>query len=383
MDLRHFFEPVKPQDFADINTWKSGNVGNSITMHSEDDIPDLQNGDLVLLGIKTSPDDDGPDWIRKFFYKLKMNGSSARLLDVGNFMLDKNDDTKVKALTFALSELLDQGVCPMIVGGSQEVTYLNYQAYESLDQMVNLVVIDKQIDFSYQEESRLKPDTFLQNILLSDHSYLFNMSLLGLQHYLTGDERIGTFHDMYFDLYRLGQIRDNFHNIEPIIRHGDFLSFDLSSIRQSDAPGNNNPSPNGFYGEEACTLAKFAGLSENISSMGFHEYNSAFDREGQTAQLTAQMLWHLMAGYMARQQEHPRENEEAFYKYITTLKEQAYQIVFFKSKKTDRWWMEVPIDMQNPHFQSQALIPCAYDDYIAATRDEIPERWWHALQKLS
>ncbi len=383
MDLHQFFEPVDVSTFSEGQAFSEESFANSISIHQKGPAPTIGQGDLCLIGIKTSPEDQGPDWVRKFLYELKLTDNNAKLIDSGNYFLDKNDDLKVKEFIFALSEILDVGACPILIGGSQEITYLNYLAYESLDQMVNLVMVDSRIDFANQEETRLKPDTFLQNILLKDPSYLFNLSMLGLQHYFVGNQLTETFHDMYFDLYRLGQIRENFRDIEPVIRHGDFLSFDIGSIRQGDAPGNNHPSPNGFYGEEACQLAKFAGLSEKISSIGFHEFNPAFDREGQTAQLMAQMVWHFVTGYANRQEEHPQTNEEAFYKYITTLKNQDYQIIFFKSKTTDRWWMQVPLEIEDPHYDPQAVLPCSYEDYLAATRDEIPERWWQALQKLS
>ncbi len=384
MELHHFFEPVNTAVFnEETNDGKVFNVGNLIKKHSENQTPEIKDKDLVILGIKTSPEDNSPDWIRNFFYELKIDEWASNLVDAGNYVLDKNDDKKVEALSFALSELLDLGACPVIMGGSQEITYLNYLAYESLDRMVNLVTVDNRIDFTDEEVNRLKPQTFLQDILLRDPSYLFNMSFLGLQHYFVGNSQMETFQDMYFDLYRVGKIRDNMKNIEPVIRHGDFLSFDIGSIRQSDAPGNNHPAPNGFYGEEACLLSKFAGLSENITSIGFYEYNAAFDREGQTAQLIAQMIWHFVFGYLSREREHPQENSENFYKYITTLKAQDHKIVFYKSRKTDRWWMGVPIENYDPYFKDQAIIPCAYEDYLAASSDEIPERWWHALQKLS
>ncbi|MFN8133913.1 MAG: hypothetical protein U0Z17_01300 [Bacteroidales bacterium] len=34
-------------------------------------------------------------------------------------------------------------------------------------------------------------------------------------------------------------------------------------------PGNANAIPNGFYGEEACQLMRYAGMSDKISSIGF------------------------------------------------------------------------------------------------------------------
>ncbi len=34
----------------------------------------------------------------------------------------------------------------------------------------------------------------------------------------------------------------------------------------------NSPSPNGFYGEEICQMARYAGMSTKLTSFGIYDY---------------------------------------------------------------------------------------------------------------
>ena len=60
------------------------------------------------------------------------------------------------------------------------------------------------------------------------------------------------------------------------------LSFDISAIANAYAPAN-NVSPNGFTGEEACMLLRYAGMSPNISSIGIYGYDPRRDQHDLTA----------------------------------------------------------------------------------------------------
>ena len=120
------------------------------------------------------------------------------------------------------------------------------------------------------------------------------------------------------------------------------LSFDVTAIRSSDAPGNKKAQPFGLTGEEACQLCWYAGMNEKLSSAGFYEYNPGLDDEAmKTASVVATMIWYFIEGFYHRKDERDfREND--FLKYSVTMPVEPEVMNFFKSKVTDRWWMEVP-----------------------------------------
>ena len=56
------------------------------------------------------------------------------------------------------------------------------------------------------------------------------------------------------------------------------------------------------------------------------------------------------------------------------------KLVFYKSKFTERWWMEVPM-ASNSVYTRNSIVPCSYSDYQTATKGEIPDRYISALSK--
>jgi hypothetical protein len=188
---------------------------------------------------------------------------------------------------------------------------------------------------------------------------------------------------LHFDAHRLGQVRKRIEDVEPIVRNADVLSFDVSAIRQSDAPGNGNASPNGFYGEEACQITRYAGMSDKLSSIGFYEINPAFDVSRQTVHLVAQMIWYFIDGFYNRKKDYPIVDKSEYTKYRVSITNHEHEIVFYKSNKSDRWWMDVPYPVNHQiKFERHHMVPCSYSDYETACQDEMPDKWWQTYQKL-
>ncbi|MCI5055002.1 MAG: arginase family protein, partial [Flavobacteriales bacterium] len=228
-------------------------------------------------------------------------------------------------------------------------------------------------------------DGFLNKIILHQPNYLFNFSNIGLQTYFENPDQILLMNKMFFDVYRLGEInKTNLPETEPIVRNADVVSFDVSAIRKSDAVGTSANSPNGFYGEEACQIVKYAGMSDKLSSIGFYEYNPRYDINNNTAMLIAQMVWCCIDGYYSRKKEFPISNKSEFLKFRVVLEDQSHEIVFYKSQKSDRWWMDVPYPMsKSVKYERHHLVPCSYKDYQQACDEDMPEKWWKTYQKLN
>lgn len=215
-------------------------------------------------------------------------------------------------------------------------------------------------------------------------NYLFNYSNIGYQTYFVDQSQLNMMNKLYFDVYRLGTIRDNIQEAEPIIRHADFISFDMSAIKHSDAPANSEASPNGFYAEEACQMMWYAGMNDRLSSLGIYEINPQYDISGKTSHLAAQMIWCFIDGFYSRKRDFPSRSSQDYTRFHVFLQENKYEINFYKSKKSDRWWMEVPYPAtKGLKFERHALMPCSVKDYETACKDEIPDRWWQTYQKLS
>lgn len=325
---------------------------------------------------------NGPDVIRKYFYQLFITDDKLEIVDLGNIEQGNKITDTYYALNQTCQLLLKKGIMPIIIGGSQDLTYANYLAYEHMEQTVNVVTVDYRLDFG-KDENELNSKSFLNKIILHKPNYLFNYSNIGHQRYLVEPELLLLMSNMYFDAHRLGDMQPFLQRTEPIIRNADIFSFDISSVRQSEAPGSAYSGPNGFYGDQAAQLCRYAGMSDKLSSFGIYEYNPEVDPHGQTGHLIAQMMWCFMEGFSQRKKDYPVGDYSDYFKYIVPLLNEGHELVFYKSDRSDRWWMDVPYPSgQENKYERHHLVPCTYEEYQQATNEEMPDRWWKTYQKL-
>jgi arginase family enzyme len=390
MDISEFFETIEVKDHSTEGEFRPGRLSDIIQAYtSERNFPSLENIDIAILGVKedrNSSNNQGaaiaPDQVRTSLYKLYQGNYKLRIADLGNIKRGYEVEDTYFAVKTVISELLKAKVIPVIIGGTQDITFANYLAYESLGQIINIAAVDSCFDLGKAEQD-INAKAYLSKIIMHQPNFLFNFTNIGYQTYFVDQDAIELMNKLYFDAYRLGYVRANLEEVEPFVRNADLMTFDISSIRQSDAPGNANASPNGFYGEEACQIARYAGLSDKLTSIGFYELNPTYDTGGQTAHLVAQMIWYFIDGFYNRKKDFPLKEKDAYLKYRVSIKDHKYEIVFYKSKKSDRWWMEVPCPTNlQSKYERHYLVPCSYRDYQTALKEEMPDRWWQVYQKL-
>ncbi|MDA3907052.1 MAG: formimidoylglutamase [Bacteroidales bacterium] len=391
MDISHYFEPINTEYFFFQQYEATKRFGNIIQRFDEQEVfPDLAKAKIALVGVGEERNavnnegcGNGMDSIRNYFYNLFAGNYNAEVVDLGNIRIGHDTKDTYYALSTVTAYLLENNIVPIIIGGSQDLTLANYQAYENLGQIINIVAIDNQFDLG-ENDHDLNSKSYLSRIILHQPNYLFNYTNLGFQTYFVNPNAVKLMKNLFFDTYRLGNVRAKMEEVEPMVRNADMISIDISAVRQSDAPGNANASPNGFSGEELCQITRYAGLSEKLSSIGFYEYNPEFDKNGQTAHLIAQMIWYFIDGYYSRLNDFPVDkNSKEYKKFMVKLSDREDGLVFFKSKKSDRWWMEVDCASTiKAKYERHYLVPCSQSDYEYALEDDIPDRWWQAYQKL-
>lgn len=384
MDFSIFVTPVSEEK---IKTYSAiaNTLGTKVDFYSGKSMD--KGYQLALLGVNESRGTelqsvkDSPDFVREQLYKL-YTSSNAKIIDLGNIQQgDTLHDTLV-AMVETLQELVKNKIIPIIIGGSQELTLAMYKSYEKLEQIVNLTTIDRKIDFLRINQTNT--DSYLKDIILSKPNFLFNYSNLGSQSYYLDPENDKMMQSLYFDNTRLGDLQKDISLAEPVIRNSTILSFDLNSIRQSEVPGTSFASPNGFFGNEACQISRYAGMSDKLGMIGFYEMTPEYDIQGQTAQLVAQMIWYFMAGFDLRKNETPLTNNKNYTKFKVVLSHSEEELIFIKSKKSERWWMKIPYPPSKKiKFERHHLVPCSYSDYETALRDEMPNLWLNTYNKIN
>jgi formiminoglutamase len=383
MNLKIFFNPVDESLYQDIDDFHS--FFENIHVHNQD-FPEYQDMDIALIGlsevrgtVSNKGAADAANAIRKKLYKLKRGYGRYKIIDLGNLVSGRDQEDTVFRLKEICRILLTENVLPILIGGSHDLDLGQFLAYEELGKLINMVNVDAFLDLEFDNSMGLSRG-HINQILLHNPSYLLHYTQLGYQTYLSSRESLDVMEKLFFDMLRLGQVRQNIKECEPFIRDADMISFDISAIRIGDAPGNANAQPFGLSGEEACQICWYAGLNDKLSSAGFYEYNPELDNaHGQTASVVATMIWYFVEGFYHRRQEKDFTSND-YMKYIVEMPRDKNGIIFYKSKFTDKWWMEVSNDLQRP-YPEKSLIPCSFSDYEAATRGQFPERYLNTNAK--
>lgn len=388
MEITLFLEPVSDTFPREAIRPGRNRLGETVDIHRVDSFPNLEDIQLALIGVREERAAinnegcaTGIDNIREAFYQLFNHYPNLKMADLGDIKAGYSVDDTYFALNQVISELLKMNILPIIIGGSQDLTFSMYQAYENTGQLVNIVAVDPLFDLG-NDNDELHSQSYLSHIIMHQPNYLFNYTNIGYQTYNVDYGVVDLMKNLLFDVYRLGVIKSKPEEVEPLVRNADLLSFDISAIRTCDAPGNGNAGPNGFTGEEACRMLRYAGLSSKISSIGFFEYNPLFDVKNTTADLIAQMIWYFIEGFMNRKNDYPTPESQDFSRYYVKI-DGNDDIIFLRNKYNDRWWIDLSFDRSDrKKYERHHYIPCSKEDYEMAMREEIPDRWWQFYQKL-
>lgn len=357
--ISNYFDPIKlnEQDFG-----LEGSVGKEIRINKGQDI-DLNQFQIALIGLGETANN-----VRKAFYRLSDNLGKVRIVDLGNFKSTNSATNNGEGLKQIIQDLHEEAIIPIIIGETEDLSYYQFSAYENDNALCEIVRVEPRV--------RLDENSTLRKIILHQPNFLFNVCSLGVQlHYISNT--VETYmNEMCFDVMRLGQFRDAPYECEPFLRSADIFSFDLRAIQSSEIEYS-HIKPNGLNAAEACRIARYAGISNQTSSAYF--YGISFEEEDSIgAELYAQLIWYFIQGFGSRRYDDPEGDLSNFTIYNAALMEGKYHLKFLKSHFSERWWLL--LDDENN--LNKKFISCSYSDYVKASRDELPDRWWKAYQKL-
>ena len=150
--LTSYFQPLN-ENFNRLNFQKDA-LGSCISANIVDEtFPSFEDASIAIIGVPEyrGADEnknaiDGIDAIREKFYRLKIHLNSRSIIDLGNLVVGHTLNDTYAAVATVVSELLNNKIIPVIIGGSQDLTYAHYSGYKKLEQIVNLVCVDSRFD---------------------------------------------------------------------------------------------------------------------------------------------------------------------------------------------------------------------------------------------
>lgn len=384
----NFLSPVADAVLAHNELLSMQALGRKLKIHSaQQGIPDLEGVSIAVIGVLENRNDVnyiGEEFqlneVRKSFYSLFPGSWNTTIADLGDINRGESVEDTYFALKTTVSILIQKKIIPVILGGSQDLTYAVYRAYDNLMPMVNIVNVDSRFDLG-DSAKPIKNNSFVGKIILDQPYNLFNYAALGYQTYFNSQEEIDLMERLYFEAYRLGELSNDITIAEPVMRDANLVSLDLGAVKASEVSLKQRLSPNGLDGKEICAIARYAGISNKVSAFGIFEYKPSYDDEV-TAMLISQMLWYFIEGVNCRVKDDAFLDDNNHQKF-TTLAD-AEELVFYKSTQTGRWWIEIPfLANVNNKLKKHTLLPCTHKDYLEACNGKIPNRWYKAYQKNS
>ena len=373
LNVSDFLDPVDLHLISHDEGYKDGQLGKVIDIYNET-FPELDEAQIVLVGCGEQRGSglihghsQAPDIIRRHFYSLYYWNPDIKIADVGNIKPGSLYTDSYAALKTVVGELMQDGKTVIILGGSHDLTLSQYQAYANGKRLIEASCVDAQVDIDL--ESPFRHENFLMEMLTGEPNFIRHYNHIGFQSYYVHPRMLETMDKLHFDCYRVGSVKENMEEMEPVIRNSHLLSFDMTAVAHAYAPAT-TASPNGFNGEEACVLMRYAGMSPNINSIGIYGYDVQHDKDELTAKQISHMLWYVLDGRSRARREAQLDERDSFNEYHTAFAE--VETTFLQSKKTGRWWMQLP---------DKKFIACSYKDYLLASSNEIPERWLRAQER--
>jgi arginase family enzyme len=344
----------------------------------------LEGYSVAILGVEdyrgyiaNKGTEKAADEVRKQLYQCSAFTNGMQLLDLGNIKAGATYVDTLVAVVETLHELFKHNVITIIIGGDAALSSAQFKAYEIFENQITVAQIASKVVWENSDVDIHK--TYLKDFFLS--GFLRKYNLVAYQSYFIQEKQLSFLSSKNHDVLRVGKIREHVFEAEPYLREAAMVTYNINAIRYSDAPGQPDPSPNGLFGDEACAMARYAGMSDQLMSIGIYDFNPDLDKSNITAKQVAQMVWYFMEGISLRRSDYPIVDENDFNTYIVQIDDAENDFIFLKSKKSDRWWMKITYDKRD--LQKHILVPCTYKDYLSALNNEIPERWMREWMRLS
>lgn len=364
MDINNYFDKYENRG----NPFNFASPGEALGDNLHD-----SNYNVAIIGVKHEMPGTGnagsalaPDEIRKFLYPLCFNSNNLKISDLGNIKNGISEEDTFCALKDITENLSKKGIITIVIGGTQNLTVPIFEGLERNGADLNLLVLDDKIDLS-SDLNKFDSRTFLNKLI--NKELLYRLEIIGNQNYLCSKSQFAMLKERGFFETRLGELRENLTLAEPLCRDCDIFSMDMSAIKQCDAPAVGYPSPNGILAEEACKLAHFAGFSDRISVFGLFNMNPYFDQNGTTAALAAQIIWHFIEGLDNRYGDYPIADLSEYQKFIIPDMVGDMDRVFYRNRRNNRWWTEIPTK------RGLQVFSCSEEDYTAAIENQMPKIW--------
>ena len=334
-----YLDPVRPE-IIEANLNGKSNISSCIHQGLTTNPPPEQN-QLAIIGA----DAKWANRVRFQLYKFAANFTSSTICDLGNL-----NTLNPESVTSVAIDVAGNGAIPIFIGMRSDIAHNVWKHLNGSNPALQGLFVRESFP------------TWLHTVGERER-----ICFMGLQSHLLDNESRRHIESTNASWLRLSKMRDALEETEPVIRDTHFLNFDLSAIRYSDLPSQISHSTSGLSSEEACRITRYAGLAPDLRFVVISGHDPLSPEHGPSANTTAQLLWYFASGLDNRIIERPAAGDR-FTQYVVHLQRFDFDLKFYKSNMSGRWWLELPAR------ENQYIFSCAYRDYLAACEDVVTDR---------
>ncbi len=255
----------------------------------------------------------GPDEVRRAFYRLTPTKSAAlpdaevHVFDAGNLKKHMKLEDALSKLEAIANYLLRFGYTPIVLGGSNDLSYADFKACDAVRGRCGAINIDSHLDV---RENLNGINSGTPYRMLIEEKILRGTDFVeyGTQDFANSRQHLAYVRAAKAQVYTLHQIRSRRNSEEFMEAYrlagketgSVYVSFDMDSVRSSDAPGVSAPTPTGLTAEEVLECAYLAGSEPKTAMIDVCELNPKYDADGRTAKLAAMIVANFLAGLANR-----------------------------------------------------------------------------------
>ena len=378
-----FLNPVHQDQIDALQDLHHEQLGRNMSFYRSGEGVDLKEHDIAIVSCREIRNAQNPDFtgtyvesIKSIFYSLYPGNWGLSIIDLGVIEAGAQIEDTYFALRTISEECLKKDTVLICIGGSQDLTYPIYRAFDNHPKMVNVLNVDPRFDLG-NIEAPINARSYIGKMVSEKPYNLYHYTNLGYQTFFNSQEEIDLLNTLFFETVRLGVLNENLNQAEPMMRDADIVTFDMQSIAGGDlafAKAN----PNGLDGKQACSLSRYAGISDRSKVFSIFEIPS--EPDNLSAKLIAEMVWYFIEGYSHRNGEYPVLLDETYIKYQVPTDQET--LVFHKSTKSGRWWIQLPFfHGDNNKLSHHTLLACGREDYEMALKNIVPDRFLRARMK--
>lgn len=160
MSIEQYLSPISLGNLGFFPDEYSTALGTRIKAYTQEaGLPEIPSQSLILLGAcedrgaeKNAGCAAAPDEIRRYLYPLASPLEEMAIYDFGNIIIGQAVEDTYYALSEVMAAFLERDNTVVLLGGSQDLTFAAYKAYERLQRIINISAIDSRFDLDPYEE---------------------------------------------------------------------------------------------------------------------------------------------------------------------------------------------------------------------------------------